>query len=352
MTGNEDFINMLLAKLDSRGVSNEDLKKIKLELNVMLNNYEISPRETHLIIAENYLPPCYSIFMIAKKMEGRTESTLKQYKFQLDGFFNYVQKPIEEIKKEDVILYLYQLGQNGRSGKPCSPVTVDNTRSCLNSFFSWANSNGYIRINPCSTIEKIKGEEKLREPFSELEIEIIRNAISHYKINQDSTINNYIRIRDMALFEFLFSTGCRVGEVEKINRVDINTSVTPAEVTVFGKGKKYRKTYLNAKAVYYLNQYLEIRTDNNPALFVSCRAPFDRLKVAGIQTTFKKYEEITNIRIYPHRIRHTTATQGLKHGMPIPDLQALLGHSKPETTMIYAHLANEEIKYAHTKYIN
>ena len=138
----------------------------------------------------------------------------------------------------------------------------------------------------------------------------------------------------------------------KLNIKDIDNSSDYPNIIVLGKGQKYRKVYLNAKALYAIKKYLELRNDNESALFVSCRAPYKRLSIAGVENVFKKYSEITNIYVYPHKIRHTTATQGLKHGMSIPNLQAILGHESPNTTMIYAHLIDEDIKYQHGKYIN
>lgn len=351
MNESGNFINNFLVHMDGK-VNDKELKIIQSELINTLTNYEVSKKETSLVVMENYLPQCYQIFMVAKKIEGRTEATLQQYKYQLEKFFYYIQKPINEISKEDVIVYLYAMGQKGNSGKSLSATSIDNIRLCLNSFFNWANQNGYIDKNPVATIGRIKGEVKAREPLKELEVEALRDAIIHYNINKNTPSYNLIRARDLALFEVLYSTGCRVSEIVNLNKEDIDYTSSPPVVKVFGKGQKYRNSYLNAKAIYYLSQYLKLRTDDNNALFCGSREPFKRLTKSGIEAALKKYEKLTAIKLYPHKIRHTTATQGLKHGMPIEDLQAMLGHIKPETTMIYAHLSDSEVKYAHNKYIN
>lgn len=351
MAGTESFVNDFLIKIDGK-VRDEDLKVIQNELAAALVNYDVKEKETAIVPYEgNIIPSCYQIFMVTKKIEGRTEATLSQYKYQLERFFFAVAKPVEKITKEDIILYLYKMGQNGTTGKPLSSTTIDNIRLCLNSFFSWSCQNGYLPSNPCATIGRIKGEVKPREPLREIEVEALRDAIVHYNIDKNTPANCLIRARDLALFEFLYSTGCRVSEVVDLDRSDIDTTSSPPTVSVFGKGQKHRKSYMNPKSVYYMKQYMDLRIDDNPALFCGVRYPYKRLSKTGIEAALKKYEEITNIRVYPHKIRHTTATQGLKHGMSVTNLQALLGHVKPETTMIYAHLAEEDVKYAHSKYI-
>ena len=204
MSGTDNFINNFLAKIDGK-VDDKDLKTIQNELGVLLNDYDMTPRVTTLVPVEGYIPPCYKVFMVTKKMEGRTEATLSQYKYQLERFFNYIKKPVEEIRKEDIVLYLYKMSEHGSSGKPLSATSIDNIRLCLNSFFGWSNQNGYLSSNPCATIGRIKGEVKPREPLKELEIEALRDAIIHYNIDKDTPANRLIRARDLALFEFLYS---------------------------------------------------------------------------------------------------------------------------------------------------
>lgn len=267
-----NFVNDFMVRLDGK-VADKDLKLIQSELNIMLSNYEIKERETSLVPLEGYLPPCYQMFMVTKKIEGRTEATLSQYKYQLERFFLQVSKPVEQITKEDIVLYLYKMEQHGASGKPLSATSVDNIRLCLNNFFSWSFQNGYLAKNPCATIGRIKGEVKPREPLNETEIETLRDAIIHYNIDKNTPADRLIRARDLALFEFLYSTGCRLSEVVDLNRADIDTLSNPPVVSVFGKGQKHRKSYMNSKAMYCMNQYLALRTDDDPRIILQCPLP-------------------------------------------------------------------------------
>lgn len=339
-----DFITKLQGKL-----SDEELKMVCQELEVFSTGYDISERCTKVALADNR-PECYKVFFVAKKMKGCSDGTLLQYKLQLDLFFDMVQKPIEEITTEDIITFLYILQVKGRPNHPpMNPNVVDGIRRILNSFFSWAVNGGYLKTNPVSAIDKIRGEKKQRQPLTEIEIEKVRYSIDNAQRNSKG-YKRGLDIRNMALFEFLFSTGARVSEVENLNRDDVNFETR--EVHLFGKGKKHRISYMNAKAIIYLSEYLQSRDDDNEALFVSYKAPHKRLSKAGIRRVLKVGGDIAGVgRIFPHRIRHTTATIALNHGMRLEEVQKLLGHEKPETTMIYAKLCQENVKNSHLKYV-
>ncbi len=333
-----DISNEFLTKISGK-IPDEALKIVKIELDIFLSQFEISRRETHLA-AYSPVPECVKTYLVTKKIEGKSEETLKLYSFQLKKFFLEVNKPFEDIKKEDVLLYLHK-----REG--ASVDTLNNIRLCLNAFYNWAVDNEYIKSSPVKTIPVIKGTKNIRKPLTETEVELVRDAIDNREKILKKATN--LKTRDKALFEFLYSTGARVSEVARCNIEDVDFSTKT--VIVFGKGSKERKTYLNTKAEYYLKKYLEERKDDSPALFVSSKKPYERLSKAGIEKIIKNYGNLIGIRCYPHKIRHTTATQGLKHGMVVTDLQKLLGHEKVETTLIYAEISDMEVKYNHQKYI-
>ncbi len=330
----EDFILKLNGKL-----AVGELEVVLNELTMFVSNYDIKPKQTS-ITPYIGLPKAYKVYMVTKKIEGKSEETLKQYRFHLEKFFNTVHKDTSDICKEDVLLYL-EYSRN----KGLSCTSLNNIRRVLSAFFTWCVDNEYAAKNIVRTIPKIKGEEHIRKPLTESELEKVRDSIDHRKGNN---IGN-IKERDRALLEFMFSTGARVSEVANCNISDIDFNAK--SVTLFGKGSKYRTSYINAKAEYYLKKYLSKRTDNNNALFVGIKAPHKRLQKGGIEKIFNQYGGTVAVHCYPHKIRHTMATQGLKHGMALTDLQKLLGHAKPETTMIYTEISDNALKYNHIKYI-
>ena len=333
----EDFILKLNGKL-----AVGELEVVLKELTMFVSNYDIKPKETSITPYVD-LPKAYKVFMVTKKIEGKSQETLKQYRFHLEKFFNTVRKDTSDIRKEDVLLYL-EYSRN----KGLSCTSLNNIRRVLSAFFAWCVDNEYATKNIVRTIPKIKGEEHIRKPLTESELERVRDGIDH----REELIGNNIgdaKDRDRALLEFMFSTGARVSEVVNCNISDIDFDAKT--VTLFGKGSKYRTTYINAKAEYYLKKYLTKRKDNNNALFVGTKAPHKRLAKGGIEKVFKKYGREMAIECYPHKIRHTMATQGLKHGMALTDLQKLLGHAKPETTMIYTEISDNALKYNFIKYI-
>ncbi len=339
-----DFITKLEGKL-----SDEELRMICQELEVFSTGYDISERSTKVALADNR-PECYKVFFVAKKMKGCSDGTLLQYKLQLDLFFDMVQKPIEEITTEDIITFLYILQVKGRPNHPpMSPNVVDGIRRILNSFFSWCVNGSYLTSNPVAAVDKIRGEKKQRQPLTEMEVERVRYSIDNAK----RSCRGYKRdldVRNMALFEFLFSTGARVSEVVGLNRDDVNFETR--EVHLYGKGKKHRISYMNSKAVLYLSEYLQRRDDDNEALFVNYKSPHDRMSKDGIRKVLNDCGQIAGVgKVFPHRIRHTTATIALNHGMRLEELQKLLGHEKPETTLIYAKLCQENVKNSHLKYV-
>ena len=238
-----------------------------------------------------------------------------------------------EQNDNDVKAYLY----NFQKTRNVSNRTLDSVRSILSSFFSWASAEGYLEKNIMVSVKPIKYRRKQRGSLDDYELEKLRSACE--------------TIRDEALVEFLYSTGCRVSELVNINKEDVN--IKDGEVTLIGKGDKERKSYLTAHASLALQEYLKSRDDDNNALFVSKVKPHNRLKKGAIEKIIGELGVKAGIekKVYPHLIRHTTATMGLQHGMDVTEIQKMLGHANIETTMIYAEVNQNDVKTSHKKYI-
>lgn len=329
---NDTFAKEFVTKLDGK-VSDDELKLILQELEVFIGDFEISRKSTEVDLYRPFLPECYKIYFVAKKIEGLSIDTLKTYDFNLRKFFEYVNKNMTDISTNDIRLYLYEF-QNSHQ---CKDIYLDSIRLIINGFFEWCTQEKYIERNPCKPIGHIHFESQPRNPLNNIEMEILRYECNNW--------------RDRAIVEVLYSTGCRVSELVRLDKSDINFETK--EVHIFGKGKKHRISYLNARAFVTLYKYLEERIDDNPALFVRKRKPWTRLSKAGIEDIIRQLGLKCNFgkRIYPHLIRHTTATDALNRGMNVVELQHILGHEKLDTTMIYAKISQEHIKYSHSRYI-
>ena len=272
------------------------------------------------------------LFLDAKKIEGCSERTLKYYQVTIEHLLSNIQTPIRKITTDELRGYLvnYQKINN------CSKVTVDNVRRNISSFFSWLEEEDFILKSPMRRIHKIKTKTVVKEIISDESIERLRDGCHE--------------IRDLAMIDLLYSTGIRVGELVKLNIQDIDFE--QRECVVFGKGDKERKVYFDAKAKIHLKKYLEERIDNNPALFVTLDAPFDRLKISGVEIRLRKLGRSLSLdRIHPHKFRRTMATRAIDKGMPIEQVQKILGHSQIDTTMQYAIVNQKNVKSSHQKYI-
>ena len=272
------------------------------------------------------------LFLDAKKIEGCSERTLKYYQVTIEHLLSNIQTPIRKITTDELRGYLvdYQKINN------CSKVTVDNVRRNISSFFSWLEEEDFILKSPMRRIHKIKTKTVVKETISDESIEKLRDGCH--------------KIRDLAMIDLLYSTGIRVGELVKLNIQDIDFE--QRECVVFGKGDKERKVYFDAKAKIHLKKYLEERVDNNPALFVTLDAPFDRLKISGVEIRLRKLGRSLSLdRIHPHKFRRTMATRAIDKGMPIEQVQKILGHSQIDTTMQYAIVNQKNVKSSHQKYI-
>lgn len=272
------------------------------------------------------------LFLDAKKIEGCSERTIQYYKTTIEKLFVNVRTSIRKITTEEIRHYLVEYQQiNG-----CSKVTVDNVRRNISSFFSWLEEEDYILKSPMKRIHKIKTKQQVKETISDEAIEQLRD--------------HCVCIRDLAMIDLLYSTGIRVGELVNLNISDINFEAR--ECVVFGKGDKERKVYFDAKAKIHLQDYLESRKDCNPALFVTLDAPYDRLKISGVEIRIRRLgRELNMDKIHPHKFRRTMATRAIDKGMPIEQVQKLLGHSQIDTTMQYAIVNQTNVKASHQKFI-
>lgn len=326
----ENFAHVLLSRLVGK-IPDECLQVVSKEITVLLGDYDVTKRKNE-IIPYTGLPEAYQAYMVSRKIEGRSEGTLRLYKIRLEDMLITIGKPVEDITANDLRIYLY--GLQKRRG--ISDRTLDGVRLAMNAFFGWCATEGYCKSNVCAGIKAIKYEVKQREALTDTQLETLRNAC--------------MTDREKAIVEVMYSTGCRVSEMVGVKKSDVD--FLTREVKLFGKGKKHRVSYLNAKADVALRKYLESRTDDNESLFVSIRKPHNALSRAEIEKIMRKIGDRAGIKnVFPHLMRHTFATNALAHGMPVTDLQKLLGHSKIDTTMIYAEVSQEEISQAHKRYV-
>lgn len=272
------------------------------------------------------------IFLAAKRVEGCSEKTLKYYKATIDTMLGALNKPIKHIVTEDIRCYLTEYQERNNSSR----VTIDNIRRILSSFFSWLEDEDYILKSPIRRIHKIKTTINIKDIYSDEALEILRD--------------NCTEIRDLAIIDMLASTGMRVGELVLLNREDIDFN--ERECVVFGKGNKERIVYFDARTKIHLQNYIESRIDDNPALFVSLKAPHERLKIGGVEVRLREFGKRLGLqKVHPHKFRRTLATMAIDKGMPIEQLQQLLGHRKIDTTLQYAMVKQSNVKIAHRKYI-
>ena len=272
------------------------------------------------------------LFVDAKRIEGCSERSLKYYNFTLKAMFKEITKNYLVIETEDLRKYLSDYAQKSNASK----ITVDNVRRVISTFFSWLESENYIMKSPTKRIHKIKVGKVVKETYTDEMVELIRQ--------------NANSLRDLTIIDFLISTGVRVGELVKLNISDLN--LDEKECVVIGKGNKQRKVYFDARTKIEINQYLESRNDENKALFVSLSKPFDRLQISGVETVLKKIGKKTGLgKVHPHKFRRTLATKAIDKGMPIEQVQRMLGHAKIDTTLEYAMVDENNVKISHKKFL-
>lgn len=312
-------------------LNNSQLIQMRQVLNHIFIHYEITDIKTNPI--ENYNYDLTTMFIAAKRLEGCSEKTLTYYKRTIDAMILSLGKDVRHILTEDLRAYLTDY----QAKKQSSRVTIDNIRRILSSFFSWLEDEDYIVKSPVRRIHKVKTAISIKETYSDEELEKMRDSCEE--------------LRDLAMIDMLASTGMRVGEMVLLNRDDINFG--ERECIVFGKGDKERMVYFDARAKLHLQEYLNSRTDGNPALFVTLRSPHERIQIGGIEHRLREIGKRLNIpKVHPHKFRRTLATAAIDKGMPIEQLQQLLGHQRIDTTLQYAMVKQSNVKSAHRKYVS
>lgn len=310
-------------------LNNEQKEKLKEVLLYTFYDIEVTKKKDTL---NEDTTDYVQLFISAKRIEGCSERTLNYYKSTIDNMIIDTNKKINCIETEDLRKYLAEY----QSKNNCSKVTIDNVRRILSSFFAWLEDEDYIIKSPVRRIHKVKATQTVKETYTDEELEEMRDACSE--------------IRDLAMIDFLSSTGVRVGELVKLDIADVNFQERAC--VVLGKGAKEREVYFDARTKIHLQNYLNTRTDNNPALFVSLLKPFNRLKISGVEIRLRELGKKTNIkRVHPHKFRRSMATRAIDKGMPIEQVQVLLGHRKVDTTLQYAMVNQNNVKNSHKKYI-
>ena len=310
-------------------LNNAQLEKLQAVMQYVLFQYEITKKDGN---AENTTLNLVDLFLSAKRIEGCSEKSLKYYQTTIQSMLSAVKKDIKQIKTEDIRTYLTDYQQQKQSCR----VTIDNIRRILSSFFSWLEDEDHILKSPVRRIHKVKAVTNIKETYSDEALEMMRD--------------NCTEPRDLAIIDMLASTGMRVGEMVLLNRNDIDFN--ERECVVFGKGNKERVVYFDARTKIHLKNYLQSRTDDNPALFVSLKSPYNRMNIGGIETCLRRLGKQLGLqRVHPHKFRRTLATMAIDKGMPIEQLQQLLGHKRIDTTLQYAMVKQSNVKIAHRKYI-
>ena len=319
-----DIVQGMLPYLNN--AQNEKLQEV---LQYVFADYEVREKQKQgKISKQNFV----ELFLSAKRIEGCSEKSLKYYKATIEAMLDKLQKDVKHIATDDIRGYLTEYQEKKKSSK----VTIDNIRRILSSFFAWLEDEDYILKSPVRRIHKVKTGTNIKETYSDEALELMRD--------------NCTELRDLAIIDILASTGMRVGEMVLLNRSDIDFN--ERECIVFGKGSKERVVYFDARTKIHLKNYLESRVDDNPALFVSLKVPYERLKIGGVEVRLREFGEKLGLqKVHPHKFRRTLATMAIDKGMPIEQLQQLLGHSKIDTTLQYAMVKQSNVKIAHRKYI-
>ena len=322
----KEIINEILQKMLPY-LNNQQLDQLKSTVDSVLAKHEIAD-ESETKTSEELIGK----FIEAKRIEGCSEKTLNYYRKTITDMLSGIEKEVMQITTEDLRKYLtdYQESKN------ISKVTVDNVRRILSSFFSWLEDEDYILKSPVRRIHKVKTTSTIKETYTDEALEQMRDSCTE--------------LRDLAMIDMLASTGMRVGEMVLLNRNDIDFN--ERECVVLGKGNKQRIVYFDARTKIHLQNYLDSRTDNNEALFVTLRSPFTRLTIGGVEVRVRELGKSLGMnKVHPHKFRRILATVAIDKGMPIEQLQQLLGHKRIDTTLQYAMVKQSNVKNAHRKYI-
>ncbi len=327
----ENIIQAIIVQMQ-HDLDYRQMAQLKKVLATELRDIEMSEKVTATAQRHNENEHLLNSFISAKKIEGCSEKTLTYYRNTIKKLLDTLSIAICHITTAEIRSYLSDYQERHMSSK----VTIDNMRRIFSSFFAWLEDEDYIAKSPVRRIHKVKTDSLVKEVLTDEQLEQLRD--------------NCYNSRDLAIIDILSSTGIRVGELVKLNREDID--FYERQCVVFGKGNKERIVYFNARTKLHLQKYLNERTDDNPALFVTLHSPYTRLTISGVEVRVKKLGQSLSIpKVHPHKFRRTLATLAIDKGMPIEQVQRLLGHVRIDTTLHYAIVNQNNVKLAHKKYL-
>lgn len=332
----EAFRNDLLVGIADKGFDVEQTRLIIQVIDSIAYNYTIDKKRTEMVKYNDGIPRLLKMYLVSRKIEGFADGTLYNHKIIMLKLLEYTKKSPENIEANDIRIFLY----NYQKYLNIANSTMEKYRSYISAFYKWAYGEGYIGSNPTANIKKIKFESKQRIALTQMDLEYLRDECHNCK--------------DKAIIEILYSTGCRISELTNLKLSDIN--LEKKQVTLFGKGKKYRTSFLNAKAIFAIRKYLEVRPETvSEYLFVSDRYPFEQMHPCGVQKRIRlmasNISDKVDKPISPHIIRHTTATTAMHNGMSLESIRKMLGHENINTTLIYAKSNIGDVQYEHNKCI-
>ena len=327
----EKVINGILEGM-TETLTDDQLQKLENVLVVQLHGLKIEEECTELVVSERHWEKVLRLYIASKRLENCAESTLQNYERCVRMMMEGLNKKLPDIATNDLRYYLAVYQQQ----RKISMSYMETLRHYISSFFAWVTDEGYINRNPARRLKRVKVPQKIKKPYTAEEREHLKDIAKTE--------------RDLAIMELLYSTAGRIGEVVAINRKDVD--FYNKEIVIWGqKGKKERTVYLTDGCIYHLRKYLDSRTDDNPALFVSLRKPYNRIGKNGIEAMLRKLGTEAGIHAHPHKFRRTLATMAIDKGMPIEQVQRLLGHVRIDTTLHYAIVNQNNVKLAHKKYL-
>lgn len=325
--------------------NNEQRETIKSAVFASLGNCEIFEINvsTDIVVSEEKNQRAISMFFIAKKVEGLSDKTLKYYRQVINKLFRVVSKPVDLMVTDDIRYYLAIRQIEDK----ISLTSIDNERRIINSFFEWLALEDYVHKNIVKPIKKIRFKKKKKKAFTPVEISKIKDACLSLKTEEKQK-------RALALIEVLLSTGCRVGEISGLTIDNIDLDIGTA--VVLGKGNKERTVYLNDVSKMRLKEYWACRDNQTPFCFSSVaqgKKNFSgQMYIRGIEILIQELGKIAGVpNCHPHRFRRTMASEAIRRGMSIIDVQRILGHESLETTKIYLDLDDSNLKFSHQKYL-
>lgn len=323
----QEFVRNVLKGMESV-LTIDTMRHLSLVLDEQVTRFDIE--NTHGDSAFTDASEYMDLFFNAKLLEGRSQKTIRLYRFHITKFFKATQVPVQSVSIFHLRAYLSSQKARGLADK-----TIESARLSFSSFFGWLYKEGLIQKNPCQNLSSVKCQKEIKLPFSSTDVERLRTACENE--------------RDTAVVYFLLGTGCRISEMCSLNRDSID--LARGEAIVFGKGAKERKVFLDEVGIMYLKRYLDKRVDDNQSLFVGLRAPYNRVTSRGMEVMLKRLESLSGVEnVHPHRFRRTLATNLISRGMPLNQVSAILGHEKIDTTMRYVYTAQEELKNSYKKY--